>query len=106
MTAAWIGGKNADGTPIPNLPDHWSIAVNDAGSFFNQRFRNGGQYDPLRIAGVPFDAGSTVFQAETLLHEIGHLLHLLKDDTDNATLSKDNDDTVVRNCGDLLVRIH
>jgi RHS repeat-associated protein len=88
-TAAFVGNRNTDGTPVQGLPNDSSITVNDSGAFFNSAFTIG----PARYAG-----GTLAAQAFVLLHEIGHEVGVLASDVGNPAAGRANDALVDKNC--------
>ncbi len=91
-TAAFVGNRNPDGTPVQGLPIDSSITVNDNGGFFTPGFTIG----PRNYQGGRLQA-----QASILLHEIAHEVGAagIKSDAGKPAAGQFNDSLVDKYCG-------
>jgi len=68
-TAAFVGNRNPDGTPVGGLPVDSSITVNSNGAFFNSSYQVGGGGASYR--GGTLQQAPSFIMAHELAHEVG-----------------------------------
>jgi hypothetical protein len=70
-TIAVKNGKNPNAAVANNIPEGWLIMFNDNGAFYNARNPSGGE---MRSRRTGYLGGTPRQQAETVLHELAHLI--------------------------------
>jgi len=90
--AAFVGGNNPDGSPVPGLPADATITVNSNGAFFSSSLSVGS-------GATQYNGGTLQAQLFILIHELGHLTGVLQPDTDNSANENSNNSAVQSNCG-------
>jgi hypothetical protein len=103
ITAAFTGSN----PKYTDIPDGYSIVVNDAGAFFVGKIDT---FHTMYTAGMT--GGTNEAKVIVLMHEIGHFLQQINlpspvvPDLNQPALVEQNNETVKHNCGDLLKAAH
>lgn len=112
QTAAFVGGYNADRTPI-GVPEGWVVTINDQGAFFNEFYTENSGRNYFWIGPHAYPGNTLKARAEILIHELGHLMNDLggaagfqPDAVGTAKQRKQagiaNDNLVNTNCNNLI----
>jgi RHS repeat-associated protein len=94
-TAAFVGNRNASGTPVAGLPPDSTITVNSNGAFFNSAYTVGA------LGSTQYLGGTLQAQVFILLHELAHEVGAagFLPDAGNQANQNSNNALVQKNCG-------
>jgi hypothetical protein len=101
-TAAFVGGRNQDGTLV-GVPV-WAFTVNDQGAFFNAKLGD----RTFTVGRRAYNGNTLKAQAAILIHELGHLMNEtggaagFQPDAGKKEAGRANDNLVDENCGNLI----
>jgi len=102
-TAAFVGGKNKDGT-LTGVPLNFAFTVNDQGAFFNAKTGD----KTLTVGRRAYNGGTLKAQAAILIHEFAHQMYAgggaagFQDDAGDTKKGRANDKLVDQYCGKLV----